>query len=152
VSGVVERVLRSAKRIAVVGCSTDPTRHAHRIPEYLQSSGYTVIPVHPSADRILGEKAYRSLAEVPGPIDLVDVFRPSAETPAVVQAAIDAGAKALWLQLGIASAEARHIATAAGIDYVEDRCIMVEHRKLRPRPGEPLEGPRPKARHVDDSP
>lgn len=127
----IERVLRGAKRIAVVGCSTDPDKAAQRIPKYLQSVGYTVIPVHRSADRILGEKAYRSLADVPGPIDLVDVFRPAAEAPGFVKAAIDAGAKAVWLQLGIASPEARRLAEAAGLDYIEDRCIMVEHRKLR---------------------
>ena len=127
----IERLLRGAKRIAVVGCSTDPAKDAHRVPKYLQGTGYTVIPVHPSAERILGEKAYRSLADVPGPIDLVDVFRPSAETPAVVKAAIEAGAKAVWLQLGIASPEARRLAALAGLDYIENRCIAIEHRKLR---------------------
>lgn len=126
----IERILRHAKTIAVVGCSTDPAKDAHKVPKYLQSRGYRIIPVHPKAATILGEKAYRTLAEVPEPIDIVDVFRPSAEAAGVAQAAVDAGAKAVWLQLGIASPDARAIVDEAGLDYVEDRCIMVEARKL----------------------
>lgn len=135
-ASLIDAILQRSSRIAVVGCSTNPAKDAHRVPKYLQSVGYTVIPVHPSADRILGEKAYRSLADVPGTIDLVNVFRPSGETPAVVEAAIAAGAPAVWLQLGISSAAARRLATAARLDYIEDRCIMVEHRaRTRATPG-----------------
>lgn len=85
--------------------------------------------MNPTAKEIFGRKAYASLADVPGPIDLVDVFRPAAEAPAVVEQAIAAGAKAVWLQSGIRSPEARRLAEDAGLEYVEDRCIMIEHRR-----------------------
>ena len=100
----------------------------------LQREGYRVIPVNPHADELLGERVHRTLTTIDEPIDLVDVFRPATDAPAAVQAAIDAGAKAVWLQLGIASPEARALAEAAGLDYVEDRCIAVEVRLRGPRP------------------
>ena len=115
-------ILRQARTVAVVGCSTRPYKAAHRIPQQLQERGWRIIPVHPWAEEILGERAYRALADIPEPIDLVDVFRPSAETPGVARQAVDVGAKALWLQLGISSPQARRIAEEAGLDYVEDNC------------------------------
>jgi predicted CoA-binding protein len=86
--------------------------------------------VNPYADEILGERVYRTLADVPGPLGLVEVFRPSAQTPDIARQAVAAGATALWLQLGIASAEARAVAEAAGLLYVEDRCMAIERRRL----------------------
>jgi len=121
-------VLERAGTVAVVGCSTDPAKAAHRIPRDLQEAGYRVIPVHPSADEILGERVYRSLTDIGEPVDLVDVFRPAAEAPGIARQAVQIGAKALWLQLGIRSQEARQIATEAGLDYVEDRCTGADRR------------------------
>lgn len=121
-------VLERAGTVAVVGCSTNPSKAAHRIPRDLQAAGYRVIPVHPSADEILGERVYRSLTELSEPVDLVDVFRPAVEAPGIARQAVQIGAKALWLQLGIRSPEARAIATEAGLEYVEDRCTGADRR------------------------
>ncbi|WP_116047815.1 CoA-binding protein [Amycolatopsis palatopharyngis] len=120
-----ERILRQYRTIAVVGLSTNPDKSAHSVPAAMQAAGFRVIPVHPSAESILGERAYRSLAEVPEPVEVVEVFRPSPEAADVARAAVEIGAKALWLQQGIASAEARTIAEEAGLDYVEDICMAV---------------------------
>ncbi|OLT45249.1 succinate--CoA ligase [Saccharomonospora sp. CUA-673] len=124
-TGTAERVLAEASTIAVVGLSADPAKAAHSVPAAMQSAGFRVIPVHPSADVLLGERVYRSLAEVPEKVDIVDVFRPSAEAPGIAREAAAIGAKALWLQQGITSAQAREIAAEAGMDYVEDQCIAV---------------------------
>lgn len=115
-------LLEGARTVAVVGCSTHPEKAAHYIPRQLQLAGYRVIPVHPSAEEILGEKAYRTLAEIPVPIDLVNVFRPAPEAASVARQAVAVGAGAVWLQLGIRSEEAARIARDAGLDYVENRC------------------------------
>jgi len=123
-------VLERATTVAVVGCSTDPTKAAHRIPAELADAGYTVIPVHPSAEEILGAHAYRSLTDIPDHVHLVDVFRPSEEAPAIARQAVEIGADALWLQLGIRSDEAHAIADEAGLAYVEDRCAGAERRRL----------------------
>jgi predicted CoA-binding protein len=122
-------MLRDFDTIAVVGLSTDPTKAAHSVPAAMQAYGWNIIPVNPHADRLLGRPAYRRLADVPDDIDVVNVFRPSAEAADVAQQAVEVGAKALWLQLGIVSAEARRIATDAGLLYVEDRCIAVERAR-----------------------
>lgn len=126
----VERILTSYDTITVVGASSAPAKAAHRVPAQMQAHGWRIIPVNPFAKEILGERVYRSLAEVPGQVGLVDVFRPSAETPEVARQAVAAGASALWLQLGIASAEARTIAEKAGLLYVEDRCLLIERQRL----------------------
>jgi hypothetical protein len=120
-----EEILASAKTIAVVGLSRDPAKAAHGVAATLQAHGFRIIPVHPSATELLGEKVYRSLKDIPEPVDLVDVFRPSPEAPGIAADAVAIGAKALWLQQGIVSAEARHIAEDAGLEYVEDRCTAV---------------------------
>ena len=121
-----ERILREFRSIAVVGLSRDPSKAAHSIPARLQSAGFRVIPVNPSAYSLLGEKSYKALADVPFSVEVVLVFRPSAEAEGIAKCAVAIGAKALWLQQGIASAEARRVAEAAGLLYVEDRCIGVE--------------------------
>lgn len=117
-------LLENAQTIAVVGCSATPGKEAHDVPRALVPY-YDVLPVNPNATEIFGKQVYRTLAEVPGPVDIVNVFRPSAETPQVAQAAADAGARALWLQTGIAHPEARRIAEDAGMEYVENTCIRV---------------------------
>jgi len=120
-----EQILQESSTIAVVGASRSVDKSAGSIPASLQFHGWTVIPVNPHVDELLGVKAYPRLTDIPGPVDLVNVFRPSADAPEVARQAVAIGAKALWLQLGIASPEARRIAEAAGLDYVEDRCIAV---------------------------
>jgi predicted CoA-binding protein len=121
-----ERILRDFRTIAVVGLSRDPSKAAHAIPARLQRAGFRIVPVNPSVGDVLGERSYARLADVPEPIEVVLVFRPSAEAPDIAEQAVAIGAKALWLQQGIASAEARSTAEAAGLLYVEDRCMGVE--------------------------
>lgn len=121
-----ERILRDFRSIAVVGSSRDPTKAAHAIPARLQRAGFRIIPVNPHVSSLLGEKSYASLADVPFGVEVVLVFRPSAEAAAVAKAAVAIGAKALWLQQGIVSDEARSLADAANMLYVEDRCMGVE--------------------------
>jgi hypothetical protein len=121
-----ERILRELRSIAVVGLSRDPSKPAHAIPARLQGAGFRIIPVNAQVDSLLGEKAYPSLRDIPEPVEVVLVFRPSAEAPAIARDAVAIGAKALWLQTGLASDEARATAEAAGLLYVEDRCIGVE--------------------------
>jgi predicted CoA-binding protein len=130
VDAIVERILGTYDTIAVVGASNAPAKAAHYVPAYMQQHGWRIIPVNPHAEVILGERVYRTLGDVPGPIGLVDVFRPAAQTPDIARQAVAAGATALWLQLGIASPEARAIAEDAGLLYVEDRCLIIEQRRL----------------------
>ncbi|MBE1486847.1 CoA-binding protein [Plantactinospora soyae] len=121
-----QQILAEAGVIAVVGASRDPRKPAHSVPLQMQRYGWRIIPVNPEADELFGETVYRSLAEIPHPVDLVDVFRPAEDAAQVVREAVAIGAPAVWLQLGIVSAQARQIAEEAGIDYVEDRCLVVE--------------------------
>lgn len=121
-----ERILRQFRTIAVVGLSRDPSKAAHAIPARMQRAGFRVIPVNPFVDSVLGEKSYPKLGDVPEPVEVVLVFRPSEAAGAVARDAVAIGAKALWLQQGIVSAEARSLAEAAGMLYVEDRCMGVE--------------------------
>jgi predicted CoA-binding protein len=120
-----EEILRDSTTIAVVGASRHREKTAYQVPLQILRYGWRVIPVNPYADEIWGEKCYHSLSEIPEPVDLVNVFRPSADTPPVAREAVAIGAKALWLQQAIVSAESRAIAEAAGLDYVEDQCIAV---------------------------
>jgi predicted CoA-binding protein len=120
------QILAGAGTIAVVGASRDPRKPAHTVPAQMQRYGWRIIPVNPTADELFGERVYRSLADIPHPVDLVDVFRPAADAVDVVRQAVAIGAPAVWLQLGIVSAEARRIAEEAGVDYVEDRCLVIE--------------------------
>jgi len=118
-------VLACARTIAVVGASRDPRKAGGSVPEGLQRRGFRVIPINPFADSLFGERVYRTLAEVPEKIDIVDVFRPAADAPEIARQAVAIGAKALWLQLDIRSEEARRIAEGAGLDYVEDECTAI---------------------------
>lgn len=130
VDELAEHILRSYDTITVVGASASPLKAAHTVPAHMQRHGWRIIPVNPSAGTILDEPAYPTLADVPEPVGLVDVFRPSEQTPEIARQAVAAGASALWLQLGIASDEARRIATQAGLLYIEDRCLIIEQRRL----------------------
>ncbi|MEV6802469.1 CoA-binding protein [Micromonospora rifamycinica] len=121
-----QQILADSAVIAVVGASRDPDKAAHRVPAQMQRHGWRIIPVNPAVDELFGERAYASLADIPHPVDLVDVFRPAGDAVEVVRQAAAVGAPAVWLQLGIVSAEARRIAEEAGMDYVEDRCLIVE--------------------------
>ena len=118
-------VLAAATTIAVVGASRDRNKAGGSVPEGLQRRGFRIIPINPFADTLFGEKVYRSLLDVPEKIDLVDVFRPAEDAPEIARQAAAVGARALWLQLDIRSDEARRIAEAAGMDYVEDECTAV---------------------------
>lgn len=122
-------ILDAATTVAVVGMSTNPNKSAYAVPAGLQSAGFRVIPVNPGADEILGEKAYPSLEEIPDPVDVVDVFRPADEAPGIARAAVAIGAKALWLQKGITSDEARAVAEDGGLAYVENLCMGVERSR-----------------------
>jgi predicted CoA-binding protein len=125
-------ILAEARTIALVGASPRPERPSNSVMRYLLGEGYRVIPVRPvGPPEILGQRRVPSLAEIEEPIDLVDVFRRSEFCPDVARQAVEAGAGALWLQLGVVSAEARAIAEGAGIDYVEDECTAIVHGRLR---------------------
>ncbi len=126
----MKQILLECKTIAVVGLSDKPHRDSFKVAAYMQNQGYRIIPVHPRVSEVLGEAAYKNLADIPDKIDLVNVFRKSEETPAVVEQAIPLKPRAIWLQLGIANDEAAAIAKAADMDFVQDRCIKVEHARL----------------------
>lgn len=126
----LEAILRSARTIAVVGLSSDPGRDSNSVARYLQRAGYRIIPVNPYEDEVLGERAFPSLADLPEPPDIVDVFRRSEHTPEVARDAVSIGAKVLWLQSGIVSEDSRRIAEEGGLAYVEDDCIRTVHQVL----------------------
>lgn len=126
----LKTLLESARTVAIVGLSTDPEKASSKVAETLIEAGYDVIPVHRTATEILGRTAYPTLAEIPVHVDIVDVFRPAAETAGIAQEAVEIGAGTLWLQLGIASDEARGIAEGAGLQYVEDICIGATTKRL----------------------
>jgi predicted CoA-binding protein len=121
-----QQILADAQVIAVVGASRDPSKAAHTVPLQMLRHGWRIIPVNPFVDEIFGVPSYPTLADIAEPVDLVDIFRPAADAADVVRQAVAIKAPAVWLQSGIISAEARAIATAAEIDYVEDRCLAVE--------------------------
>jgi len=126
----LKSILRHAKTIAVVGCSPKPERTSHQITAFLIEQGYEVFPIHPQADVILGRKVYSSLADVPVPIDIVNVFRKPEFTAQIAEQAVAIQAKTLWLQQGIYHEQAYTIATSHGINCVMDLCIAVMHRLL----------------------
>jgi predicted CoA-binding protein len=124
-------ILADTKTIAIVGASPNPDRPSHDVMRYLMAQGYRCIPVRPlDCDDILGVPCVATLADIDEPIDLVDVFRRQDALVEHAEEAVEAGAGALWLQLGLVSPDARRIATNAGLDYVEDECTAVVHRRL----------------------
>ena len=120
----------SLKNIAVIGISKNPEKAAHYVPKYLAEKGYNIIPVNPTADKILDKKCYSEIAKVPDPIDIVDIFRPSEEVLPVVRDAIKKNPKVIWLQQGIHDQEAEELARKAGIEVVFNRCMLAEHQRL----------------------
>ena len=130
-SDEVKALLKRVKTIAVVGFSPDETKDSHRVGKYLIDHGYTVYPVYPKEDVICGQKVYRSLDEIPGTIDLVNVFRKPDVVPMIVEKIKAIGnVNALWLQKGIVNNAAAEEAKKAGLEVVQNKCIMVEHRGL----------------------
>jgi predicted CoA-binding protein len=121
----------AARTIALVGLSDDPNRTSNHVGGYLQDAGFKIIPINPNCETVLGQKCLASLGELKEPPDVVLVFRRSEYTPAVAEQAVAAKAKGLWLQVGIRNAEARRVAENSGLDYIEDRCMMVEHMRRR---------------------
>ncbi len=124
----IRKILTEARTIAVVGFSSNPAKAGYYVPAYLHKHGYTILPVNPNLSEGLGQPAYARLADVPVPIDLVLVFQRSENVPPFVDEAIAVGAKAVWLQLGIRHDDAAAKARAAGLDVVQDACMLVEHR------------------------
>ncbi|MCL5016799.1 MAG: CoA-binding protein [Candidatus Parvarchaeota archaeon] len=126
----IKDILLKYKRVAVVGMSREEGKDSHEIPKYLISKGYDVIPVNPNADSILNKKSYSSISDVPGTVEIVDIFRPSEEVLPVVQAAITKNPKVIWMQEGISNDEAKKLAEASGITVIFNRCMMKEHVRL----------------------
>ena len=129
-SAEIAEILRTSKTIAVIGASLKPERPSHWISAYLKEQGYTVIPVNPGHAEVLGDKCYKSLKEVPGPVDIVDIFREPGAVPAIVDDAIAKKAKVVWMQEGIVHNEAADKARAAGLKVVQNKCIYKEHANL----------------------
>jgi len=127
----ISDILKTYKTVAVIGLSKSPEKDAYTIPEYLLKNGFKVIPINPTADEILGQKAYKRLSDVPGAVDIVDVFRPSEDVPNYIQDVLEKKPKVFWEQLGIHNPEAEEKIAAAGIKVVYDRCMMQELRKIR---------------------
>ena len=126
---VIDRILQGANTVAVVGLSDKPDRPSHVVARYLQERGYRVIPVNPLVREVLGEKSYGSLSEIPGGVNLVDVFRRSEAVPGIAEEAIRIGAKYFWMQEGVVNERARESLAAAGIPVVMDRCVKKELAK-----------------------
>ena len=124
------RILKGYKRVAVVGLSANPLRPSHFVAVYLRSKGYEVIPVNPRETEVLGRKSYPSLKEIPGPVEIVDIFRDPSAVPGIVEEAIAVGAKVVWMQLGVVHEAAAERARAAGLAVVMDRCIKIEHARF----------------------
>jgi predicted CoA-binding protein len=128
----VKEIFESVKTIAVLGLSPDETKASHRVAKYLQEVGYTIIPVYPKEDTILGEKVYRSLKEIPGTVDMVDIFRKPDALKAIAEVAIERGdVKVFWSQQGIVNNEAAGMAKNAGLQVVQNQCAMVDHKNLQ---------------------
>jgi uncharacterized protein len=126
----LRELIENVRTIAVVGLSPKQHRDSYRVAEYMQQQGYRIIPVNPNVREVLGEQAYSSLSEIPEPIDLVDVFRRPEVVDDVAREAVEIGAKAIWLQIGVVNEEAARIAGEAGLDVVMNRCLMVDHGRL----------------------
>jgi predicted CoA-binding protein len=126
---VIQRVLHTGRTVAIVGLSPDPLRASYFVGYYLQRHGYHIVPVNPKADEVLGEKSYPSLAAIPFPVDIVDVFRRPDAVPAIAAEAVQIGARALWMQFGVISPQGARIARRGGLDVVMDRCLKVEHAR-----------------------
>ena len=126
----IKAVLATPRTVAVVGCSPNPERDSHRIAKLLQDRGHKVIPVNPGHRSILGEDCYANLRDIPGAVDMVDIFRRSEDVAPIVDEAIEVGAKIVWMQLGVIDEDAAAKAQSAGLTVVMDRCPAIEYRRL----------------------
>ncbi|MEK6197410.1 MAG: CoA-binding protein [Desulfobacterales bacterium] len=126
----IRKVLRESKTIAVVGLSPKPNRPSHQVARYLMEVGYTIIPVNPGQDIILGQTCYSNLRDIPTPVDMVDIFRRQEEVVPIVEDAIGIGARFIWMQQGIVNEEAAGKAEAAGLIVIMDRCTKIDHMNL----------------------
>jgi predicted CoA-binding protein len=129
-SEVIDRIIKDYRVVAVVGLSADPTRPSYRVAAYLQQHGYRIIPVNPGCQEILGEKCYPTLKDIPFPVEVVDIFRKVEAIPAIVEEAIQVGAKAVWMQLDLVEPKSAQKAREAGLQVVMDHCLKVEHARL----------------------
>ncbi len=127
----LKSILLTAKTIAIVGLSDKPDRDSYRVAEYLQAHGYRIIPVNPVVDSVLGEKSYATVTDIPHPVDVVDIFRKPDAVGPIVAEAIAAGARVVWMQLGVVNEAAAQAAETAGLQVVMDRCMKVEHQRLK---------------------
>jgi predicted CoA-binding protein len=126
----LRRILRDCRTVAIVGLSADWHRPSHFVGKYLQQHGWRIVPVNPRYDRILGERSYATLQDIPHPVDMVDVFRRTQDVLPFAQGAIAIGAKCLWQQIGVKNFEADSLVRTAGLDSVMDRCVKIEHARL----------------------
>ncbi len=127
---MLKEILQSIKTIAVVGLSSNPAKESYSIASYLKDQGYRIIPVNPTVSEILGEKSYPDVQSIPEKVDVVQIFRKSEDVPPVVDDAIKAGAKVVWMQEGIVNEEAAQTAQQAGLQVVMDACMRATHRRL----------------------
>ncbi len=126
----LRRILKEGRTLAVVGLSAEWHRPSYFAASYMQAKGYRIVPVNPRYERILGERCYPKLEDIPFPVDLVDVFRRTEDVLPIARSAIALGAKCLWQQIGVKNLEADALACAAGLDSVMDRCVKIEHARL----------------------
>ncbi len=126
----IKRILLENKTIAVVGLSPKWNRPSHFAAKYMKEHGYKIIPVNPGYDQILGEKCYKSLLDIPEPVDIVDIFRRSKDVPPIVEDAIEIGAKVVWMQLTVVNEEAAQRARDAGLEVVMNRCVKIEYGRI----------------------
>lgn len=127
---IEKQILESYRNIAVVGLSANPQKPSYAVGSYLKEQGYRIIPVNPKEEEILGEKSYPDLAAVPGPVEVVDIFRKSEDVLPIVQEAVEVGARAVWMQEGVVNEEAADYARKAGLKVVMDKCMRREHIRL----------------------
>ena len=127
---VEEEILKESKVIAMVGLSADSMRPSNRVAQYLKENGYTIIPVNPNEEVILGETCYPDLSSIPGKVEVVDIFRRSEDVLPIAEEAIKIGAKAVWMQEGVINKEAEAAALGAGLKVVMDKCMLKEHQKI----------------------
>jgi uncharacterized protein len=128
---LLKDILTHARTIAVVGLSRSPGKESHIVARYLQGQGYRIIPVNPSAEELLGEKSYPDLLSIPESVDIVNIFRPSSAVMPIALQAVEINSGSIWMQVGIVHHDAARLAAQAGLRVVMDRCIMVDHQKLR---------------------
>ena len=126
----IKRILSESKTIAVVGLSAKWNRPSHFAAKYMKDHGYKIIPVNPAYEEVLGEKCYKSLLDIPEPVDIVDIFRRSEDVPPIVEDAIKIGAKVVWMQLTVVNEEAADKAREAGLEVVMNRCVKIEHGRF----------------------